>query len=85
MDVGISPFSIKIVLESNPRKSTMLVGGLGVPKTISIANSRKQRARCELAVLSRVSYDIISLIIIACTVLSGYQPLALPNHVEACI
>ena len=32
MDVKIPPFRIKIVLESNPRKSTMLVGGLGVSK-----------------------------------------------------
>ena len=30
MGLGIPPLKIKIVLESNPRKPTMLVGGLGV-------------------------------------------------------
>ena len=30
MNLGISPLQIKIVLESNPPKSTMLAGGLGV-------------------------------------------------------
>ena len=30
MGLGIPPLEIKIVLESNPLKSTMLVGGLGV-------------------------------------------------------
>ena len=30
MGLGIPPIQIKIMLESNPLKSTMLVGGLGV-------------------------------------------------------
>ena len=30
MDMRIPPLEIKIMLESNPVKSTMLVGGLGV-------------------------------------------------------
>ena len=30
MGLGIPPLRIKIMLESNPLKSTMLVGGLGV-------------------------------------------------------
>ena len=30
MGLGVQPLSIKIVLESNPQKSSMLVGGLGV-------------------------------------------------------
>ena len=31
MGLGIPPLQIKIMLESNPLKSTMLVGRLGVP------------------------------------------------------
>ena len=35
MDLGIPPLLIKIVLESDPLKSTMLIGRLGVTSGVS--------------------------------------------------
>ena len=43
MDMGIPPLKFKIMLESNPPKSTMLVGGLGVQMLCSFTSKHHCR------------------------------------------
>ena len=63
MDVGIPPFEIKIVLESNSLKSTMLVGGLGV-RVIWSARPSKSQYRIILCVC---------LLVVLCLCVSFYH------------
>ena len=48
MDLGIPPLEAKIMLESNPRKSTMLVGRLGVHPRTFYASFRRVEDRHSL-------------------------------------
>ena len=48
MGLGIPPLRIKITLESNPLKSTMLVGGLAAPRSQGAAQPSSRDRRAEV-------------------------------------